>query len=635
MTRHFPAALAALAAAVLAVPAIRHWRERPPEPPPPPPPLRAQWSPPAEVSIGAGPDYLFGLALAPDGRRLVYPAARAGVVTLWLHDLRTGETRMLNGTERAAAPFWSADGTRVGFFAGSRMQFVDLDRGTVGTLADAPSPRGGTWNAAGDVIFAAATGAGLMRRAADGSVAPLTNVDRERGETNHLWPAFLDDGRHVVFLVAANDRSRAGIWITSIDDPSSRQRLVAADTQPIVAGDTLLFLTDQVLVAQPIDLQARAVSDRSIPMAVNVGRGPLGQTFASAAGDVIIFGGPTTSLRELSWRSRDGAEAGRASEPVDAWDLRISPDGRRVAVTEVDPQLRTLDVFIRSGSSPVGARLSPSTDVDESAVWSPDGLRIAWVSQRRRLLIRGAGAVLPEQTIATFDSPIQVWDWSRDGRTLLIGRTTAATGEDLWIQPPREQADAQPYDTRSFNQIYGAIAPDGRRVAYASDESGAFDVYVDSFPKAGARIRITTAGGTEPRWSHDGSELYFRRGSEIHAVRLQMMSSSNNASSALSAPSAASGRSVLSAPSAASALSAPSAARALSAPSAAFALSAPSAALFDAGAPVRSYDVSRDGRFLVNIPVSSQTRAAITIVHNWRTNLATPSNPSNPSNPSK
>jgi Tol biopolymer transport system component len=581
MTRHVPAAVAALAAALLAIPAIRHWRERPPEPPPPPPPLRALWSPPADVAIGAGSDYVFGLALAPDGRRLVYPAAKDGVVALWLHDLRNGETHTLRGTEHGAAPFWSADATRVGFFADRRLHFAHLASGEVAALADAPSPRGGAWNASGDIIFAASAGGGLTRRAVDGSIAPFTTLDQQHGETAHAWPAFLDDGRHVVFLVAANDRARAGIWIASIDDPASRKRLVAADSQPIVAGDMLLHLTGNALVAQPINLETRELSGRSTAVGLNVGRGSLGQTFASAAGDVIMFGAPSTQLRQLSWRSRDGKVLGMASEPIDAWDLRISPDGRRVAVTEVDPQLRTLDIFIRSGSSPVGARLSPSTDVDESAVWSPDGLRIAWVSQRRRLLIRGAGAVLPEQTIATFDSPIQVWDWSRDGRSLLIGRATPATGEDLWIQAPREDTAAQPFDTRAFNQAYGSVSPDGRRIAYASDESGSFDIYVDSFPKPGERVRVTTTGGTEPRWSHNGGELYFRRGSEIHALTL--------------------GRTR--------------------------AESAPAAALFDAGAPVRSYDVSPDGRFLVNIPVATNTNPAITIVHNWRTALLNPPDP--------
>ena len=589
MTRHLPTAVAALLAALLAVPAIRHWREKPPAPPPPPQPLRAAWVPPEGVALGAGSDYLFGLAVAPDGRRLVYPATKAGVVTLSLHDMRTGETRTLPGTEQAAAPFWSPDGSRVGFFAAGRVQVLDLADGTVGLLGEAPSPRGGTWNAAGDIVFAASASSGLMQRRVDGSIAPLTALDAAAGETSHAWPAFLPDGRHVVFLVAANDRTRAGIWIASLDDPAARTRLAASESQPLVVAvdqavepsgpqaHVLLFLTDQVLVAQQIDLEARALRGRSTPVALSVGRGALGQTFAAASSDVLMFGAPATSLRELRWVAGDGRAIGKASEPVDAWDLRIAPDGRRVAVTEVDPQLRTLDVFIRSGSRPVGTRLSLSTDADESGVWSPDGLRVAWVSRRRTLMIRGAGAVLPEQTIATFDTPIQVWDWSRDGRSLLIGRTSADSREDLWIQPPREGEAAQPYATMAFNQTFGAFSPNGRLIAYASDESGKFDVYVDTIPR-GDRVRVTTAGGTEPRWSADGSALFFRRGSEIHVVRLSRQGSGLVVDGI--------------------------------------------DRLFDAGAPVRSYDVTPDGRFLLNLPADMQTQPSITLVHNWRSAFA-------------
>ena len=575
MTRHLPAAVAAVLAALLAVPAIRHWRERPPEPPPSPQPVRAAWLPPEGVEVGAGADYVFGLALGPDGRRLVYPAAKAGLVSLWLHDFRTGATEALAGTAHAVTPFWSPDGSRIGFFADGQLRAIDLSSGNVFSLAGAPSPRGGTWNRAGDIVFAPAGKGPLMKRAVDGSIAPLTTLDPANGETAHAWPAFLEDGRHLVFLSLAASSSHAGVWLTNVDSSTaeSRRRLAAGNSQPLVARNLLLFVNDQTLLAQPLDPTARELTNRAVPVGFGVGRGPLGQTLATAAADLLLYGAAQSPLRELRWMSRSGETIGRASEPIDAWDLRIAPDGRRVAVTEVDPLLRTLDVFIREGTQPVGRRLSPSTDVDESGVWSPDGLRLAWASRRRHVTVRGAGAVLPEQTIASFEGPVQVWDWSRDGRRLLIGRTTAETRDDLWILEPREGAEPQPYATMAFNQTFGAFSPDGRLVAYASDESGKFDIYVDTVPKGDTRVRVTTAGGTEPRWNRDGRELFFRRGSEIHSVKLTRQDGGPVVGTM--------------------------------------------DRLFDAGAVVRSYDVSADGRFLLNLPADTKSRTPITVVHFW------------------
>jgi Tol biopolymer transport system component len=213
--------------------------------------------------------------------------------------------------------------------------------------------------------------------------------------------------------------------------------------------------------------------------------------------------------------------------------------------------------------------VSLSTDADDSGVWSPDGLRVAWAGQRRKVMIRGAGAVLPEQTIATFDQPVQVWDWSRDGKTLLIGKRNPDSGDDIWIQPPVEGSAAAAYAAAPFDQVYGAFSPDGRMIAYASNESGQFDIYIDTFPKPGNRIRVTTAGGTEPRWSGEGRELFFRRGSAIHAVALSGMDVQSTMR------------------------------------------------LFDTGLAIRSFDVSRDGRFLINVPAGSHAAAPLTLISHW------------------
>jgi Tol biopolymer transport system component len=559
-------ASALIAAIVFALPAIRHWREQPPAPPPAPQPLRSAWSPPEGLDLGGGGDYSFGLALARDGRRLVFPAAKSGVVSLWLHDLRNGETRALPGTEGAAMPFWSSDGSRVGFFANGHLRALDLETGQASDLAEAANARGAAWNSKGDLIFAPQPSGVLMRRDPSGSITPLTTLD---GDTSHAWPAFVDD-THFVFLATASAPNRSGIWIASLDDPKQRRKLFDSDAQAIAVDNVLLYVRDLALVAQPIDVKTLDLSGRANAAGLNAGRGPLGQIFATASSDVLIYGAPGSTLRQLQWMSRDGKTIGSPSEPIDAWDLRIAPDGRRFIVTEVDPQLRTLDVFIRTSTQPAPQRLSLSTDADESGVWSPDGLRIAWAGQRRKVMIRGAGAVLSEQTIATFGTPVQVWDWSRDSRALLIGRKAADTGDDLWIQPRTEGARAQAYTTAPFNQAFGAFSPDGHRIAYASDESGHFDVYIDSYPKPGNRVRLTTSGGTEPRWSADGKELFFRRGAGIHAIALEDSEVRSTQK------------------------------------------------LFDAGTAIRAYDVSRDGRFLLNVPADNHMPTSATIVSHWK-----------------
>jgi eukaryotic-like serine/threonine-protein kinase len=569
-------AAAIIIAMILAVPAIRHWRERPPAPVPPAQPLRSTWIAPGGLDAGAGADYSFGLSIAADGRQLVYPAVKAGVASLWLHDLSSGATRELPGTTGAAMPFWSPDMQRIGFFAAGKLRVLELSSGTTSDLVDASAGRGGAWNRDGVIVFAPSANGALMRRDASGSIAPLTRL--ENGDIAHTWPSFFDAG-HVVYLVTSSQSSRPGIWITPLDDAAKAKRLFSSDTQAIIPAQdpgprtqdrVVLYLRDLALVAQRLDPTSFELTGRSEVVGINAGRGPIGQLFATAAEDVLIYGAPGTTLRELRWVARDGTSAGSTSEPIDAWDLRIAPDGRRIVVTEIDRQLRTLDVFIRTGAQPAPARVSLSTDSDESGVWSPDGLRVAWAGQRRKVMLRGAGAVLPEQTIATFDTPVQVWDWSRDSRSLLIGRHSNDTGDDLWIQPPVEGSTATPYLVAPFDQVYGAFSPDGRSIAYASNESGQFDIYVDSFPKPGNRVRLTTAGGTEPRWSNDGREIFFRRGGAVHSARIDNTFQVDSITQ-----------------------------------------------LFEVENAIRAFDVSSDGRFLVNVPAGNQRANSATVVTNW------------------
>jgi Tol biopolymer transport system component len=560
------------ALAALGVPAIRHWRERPPAPPAP---LRASWVPPSELAIGAGPDYPFGLALAPDGRRVAFPASRGGDVELWLQDLRTGAARALPGSALAALPFWSPDGGRLGFFAAGRLRAIDLDAGTVADLAEAPAPRGGAWNAAGDIVFAPRADGGLLRRRADGTIAAVTTIDPAAEETSHRWPAFVDGGRQVVFLARNRQPTRDGLRLVSLDGGVTG-RIATTDAGPAAAGDTIVYASGEALVAQRLDPASRTLAGRAALVGVPVGRSPQQQLLATAGGDALIFAPPVSALRELVRVDRGGVRQGVIGGPAESFDVRLSPDGARAAVAQIDPQLGTLDVFIYDGARPVPSRrVSPSTNADEHPVWSPDGSQLAWLSGRRSVTMRGVGAVLPEETVVRVEPPARVTDWSADRQWIILSRRGEGTGDDIWAVKPQDPASATPIVRTAFNDVHGAVSPDGRWIAWASDDSGRFEIYADRFPKAQGRIKLTAGGGADPRWRRDGQELYFRRGSEIHAVALAMAGGTLDVAS--------------------------------------------TTRLFTAGADLRDYDAAGDGTgFVLNLPSDpGPQRPAMLLLH-WR-----------------
>ncbi len=254
----------------------------------------------------------------------------------------------------------------------------------------------------------------------------------------------------------------------------------------------------------------------------------------------------------------------------------ISPDGTRVAITELDPQSRTLDVWIRERSQPVPKRLSISTDADESGVWSPDGNRIAWVAARRKVSIRGAGAVLPEQVVATFDPPVQVWDWSRDAQALVVGRTAADTRDDLWIVPLADGEQGSGHTRRRRSTRSTACSrPMGDRLPTppTSQASSTSTLIPTRHPvrASGSRPRAGRSRGG----AATDERSFFAAGREMHAVAI----AGNDVGA--------------------------------------------SERLFDAGATIRSYDVTADGkRFLLNLPASSAAPRAATLVVNWQSNTS-------------
>ena len=554
-----------------------------------PPVLRLALTQPDELVIGGGIDYSFGLALAPNGRRFVFPAAHAtrdSRAGLWLRDLAADSVQPLAGTTAGIFPFWSPDGGALAFFADGKLRMLTLADGSVSDLADAPSGRGGVWEADGQIIFTPRADGPLMRRMPDSTIAPFTSL--EPGESSHRLPRLVGD-THVVFFVRAEEPARQGIWIAPRDQPLARKRLVHSDAEALVVDTSLVYASGNALVSQPINLEALSLSGPPQLLGTPVGRGAEHQLFATTGGEVLLFGVPPSLARELRWVDRTGAAAGAVGEPMNAFDVRIAPSGERVAVARVDPQLRTLDIWAYDSARPVPRRLSAAIDADESPAWSPDGSRVAWVSGRRSVSVRDSRGQHSEATIRKFENAVRVSDWSRDGRWIVLSELRPDTGSDIVLLSTHHAeknrpgatmgtADIRAYAQAPFNETYGTVSPDGRWLAYASDESGRMEIYVDAFPTPGRRGRLSVGGGTEPRWMRDGTGLFFRRDAEVHFARITFDGG---------APEAVS-----------------------------------SERLFDAGADIRSFDIAPDGkRLLLNLPVPDTRAAPLTVLVHVRSLL--------------
>jgi Tol biopolymer transport system component len=542
----------------------------------PVPSLRLTLMQPDELVVGGEPDYQFGLSLAPDGRRLVFPAANGDARQIWLRDLTHDDLQPIPGTTDGVLPFWSPDGGSLGFFAGGKLRVFVFGDGRVHDLADASAPRGAAWHPHGDILFAPDDDGPLQRRRPDGRVEPFSTL-ANGAESSHRHPQIVNAGAHVIFFVRSSEPTRQGIWIAPYAQPAARKRLAKSDAHGLAIDHTLIYSSGSALLAQNFDADAGTLTGRSVLLATEVGHGLQHQLFATAAGDVLISGVPSSDLRELRWTDRSGTPGALVGEPMDVRDVRIAPDAATVAVARVEPPLGTLDIWSYEAARPLPRRLSPSIDADDAPVWSRDGRRLAWVTGRRTITVRDAAAAEPDVTLRKFPNAVTVTDWP-DDRWLIVTESRPDSRNDILVIPANSTGESRDYAHTPFNEAQGVVSPDGRWLAYSSDESGRFEIYVDAFPTPGRRGRLTVGGGAEPRWRRDGTELFFRRGSELHAVRVGL---TGEVPVALA-----------------------------------------SERLFDAGAEIRAFDVAPDGqRFLLNVPAPGSGTKPMTVLVNVRSLL--------------
>jgi Tol biopolymer transport system component/predicted Ser/Thr protein kinase len=503
-------AVAALLLVTLAPVAILHFRERPAETPM----VRFTIPPPENTRYGWFP------VPSPDGRRLVFPAQKAdGPWHLWVRPLDTTTPQELAETEFQSLPFWSADGRSIGFLAGGKLKRIELSGGPPIALADAPGFRGASWSPLGTILFAPARTGPLFRiEAAGGNPAPATVLDPGRKEGSHRWPWFLPDGRHFIYSAVSTDgavvTSLSTIYAGSLD--SRESRIVAqASSNAVYASGYLLFLREHTLMAQPFDGKRLTTTGEAVPIATPVQDSPAAGLglFAASNDGTLVFQPGSQPLQRLAWLDRTGASVAALGEPGPLLISPVlSPDGKRAMVSAFDPAAHNNDLWIFDLTRNLRNRFTFSSANENAGVWSPDGSTIVFNSSGKghldlyRKLASGAGA---EELLYANEMNKTPASWSPDGKFILYTSTADQKTYDLWILPLAGEAKPFPFRKTAFNERDGRFSPDGRWVAYQSEESGRSEIYVASFPDSGTRTQVSLAGGVMPRWLSDGKEISY------------------------------------------------------------------------------------------------------------------------------
>ena len=582
------ASVAIVGMALLAVPAMRYLRETSP---PELPEIRTDIGTPATSQ----PD---SFALSPDGRQIVFVASGDGASRLWLRSLASTTAQPLAGTEGAIGPFWSPDSRSIGFFANGALERLDLRGGAPYTLAPAPAPLSGTWNAAGVILFAPQPVSPLMRVSATGGVAQAVTT-LKAGQVVQAAPFFLPDGHHFLF-VALGSSDAAGIYLGDLAGSAATRLMNAPSSSVYLPTGWMLWVREGALVAQRLDVRKAARTGAPVTLATGLPTGVFVRPVSVSATGLVAYRGGAVANSQLTWFDRSGATRGSVGVPNDA-QPRVAPDGRRVVFMR--PIAHGVNLWLLDGACT--SRLTFGANPDLDPVWSPDGTRIAFNSGRsgafdlyQKLVngVVGEAQPLPisgQAKILGFPT-----SWSPDGRFLLYTSRTQQTGADLWVVPMVGAHTPSVFLNTPFDESNGVFSPDGRWVAYESNESGRFEIYVRPFHPPGAKDssaasgamqwQVSTAGGIEPTWQRDGKEIDYI----------------DPSGAMMAAPITESGTT------------------------------------FAAGTPVKlfqthilgggedvldatQYDVAPDGRFIITT-VPESTAAPITLIQNWNPEVTPP-----------
>ncbi|MFY9560111.1 MAG: protein kinase [Terriglobales bacterium] len=457
------------------------------------------------------------VALSPDGRRLALVAYsdQANKNVLWIHQVGSRGATVVPGTEGAFYPFWAPNGRSVGFFADGKLKTIDVASGrSAQVVADAPFGRGGSWNRDGVILFTPDAWSGLYRvPSSGGTPVAVTKPDVSQSQVSHRWPVFLPDGRHFLYL-ACNFSGRLDknlIYVGALDSDEERVIVSASSNASYAEPGYLLYWRDNALVAQRFDLHNYALTGepRIVSDAVQYFPQTNLAVFAVAGKTLVAqtSAGKGASKSQLIWFDRHGKQVGTVGPPDLVANPKLSPDGRRVAVDQTDTDARHVNIWIHELNNDATARLGFGPWLEQVTVWSPDGKQVLYTSNEKlffSLYLKNADGSGSAQNVMDFGTPQQgPWDWSRDGKYLLVRKE-----RELWYLTMSDRK-AQPLLQSPWLIRNAQFSPDGKFVAYASSETGNWEVYVSPFPDFGSKWQVSRGGGEEPRWRRDGKELFY------------------------------------------------------------------------------------------------------------------------------
>jgi serine/threonine protein kinase len=531
----------------------------------------------------------YSVSVSPDGTHVAFVASGKSGQLLWMRQLSEEAAKPLPGTDGADELFWAPDGRSLGFFTPTQLRRIDLASGTVRTLAEIPSATGGTWGTDGTILFAESGEGGLRRVSATGGLVETVRRLKPPAEVRFQWPWILPDGKHYLYSVLSGDPQMAGTYLAAFGSDESRRVLDTVSNVGYASG-SLFYVHSNALIAQPFDIRRAALTGRPLTIAEDVRHSgaSLQYEFSASETGVVAYRTGGSVSGQLAWLDRSGRIAATIGPIGDYLNPELSPDAKSVAV-ERGGQNGNRDIWLLDLAREVFTRFTFDQAMHYMPVWSPDGKRIAYAANpdaRFHVYVKDTNGAGGPKVLYNSTENAAPYDWSRDGRTLLY-RTVPPNGVvSLGALSLVGEPKARAVSPSAFNHATARLSPDGRWVTYFSNESGAFEVYVQGFPDPEkGKWQVSKGGGLHPRWRADGRELFY-----VSANQKLMSVGVSSADGAL-----------------------------------AFGSPAP---LFDVPLPNGSggvtiglrhqYDVAPDGqRFFVNLEASTSV-APITVLMNWQ-----------------